>query len=278
MLCDRLSVVATTIQQRRVNQPVKPDVLPSSKPAMKTSPFRAHGQAGFTLVELLTCIVIIAVLAALVVGSFRKLRTSADRSVALSNIRQLQLANVNYSNDHNGRYVPLSSQDENNNRINDWHQSSTFMRYILSDNSIVPNTNYTQIPTSILDPLVVRSKGRLWNRLFASYGYNVVGMPGSGPNSDRAFRASQLTDPARTMAFATATDWIVKYDGRLIWETNSVEGKTTDGRLAFRHGNRAIVVFYDGSSSMISPEDIKRFDAEGGMNHGFWKADFRYAR
>jgi prepilin-type N-terminal cleavage/methylation domain-containing protein/prepilin-type processing-associated H-X9-DG protein len=231
--------------------------------------------AGFTLVELLVVITITVILAALSVLGFSRMRAAGDRATTVGVLRQLQMANIGYAADHNGQYVPLSSMDENNNRINDWHQSSVFLAYLTGDSSNLEKGQpvTSSVPISILDPVVVRAKQRLWNRLFASYGYNQVGMPALSAGKDRSFKATQLTNPTATAAFITATDWIAKYEGRLLWKSSPVEGKSTDGKVAFRHGNRAIVVYYDGSSGMVTPDDIRRFDAKGGINHPFWKAN-----
>ena len=225
--------------------------------------------------ELLVVITIIVILTALSFLSFSRLRTAADRASVAASLRQLQFANQSYAGDHNGRYLPLSSMDENQNRINEWHQNSLFLSYHTGDsNTLDSNQNASpKVPLNLLDPAVVRAKKRLWDRLFASYGYNSVGMPAPSPGTDQSFLVSQVTSPARTAAFITATDWIVDYSGRFLWEEDPVEGKTTDQRIAYRHGGKAVVVYYDGSSGLISPNDIRNFDKQGGANHPFWKAD-----
>lgn len=230
---------------------------------------------GFTLVETLVVIVIIAVLAVLVIVGVTRMRAAGDRATTVAVLRQLQLANHSYATDHNGQYVPLSSMDENENRINDWHQSSVFLAYLTGDSTALDKNQVvtTKVPVSVLDPIVVRSKKRLWDKLFASYGYNQEGMPALKANSDRCFKVSQVTSPSRTAAFITATDWIVSYKSRFIWETDPVEGKSTDQRIAYRHGNKAIVVYYDGSSGFVTPGDIRAIDAKGGATHPFWKAN-----
>jgi prepilin-type N-terminal cleavage/methylation domain-containing protein len=236
-----------------------------------------RSQSGFTLVETLVVIVIISVLAVLTFIGITRMRAAGDRATTVAVLRQLQLANYSYSTDHNGQYVPLSSMDENENRINDWHQSSVFLAYLTGDRSALDNnqTVTSVVPVSVLDPIVVRAKQRLWNRLFASYGYNSVGMPPLKPNTDRSFKVSQVTNPTRTAAFITATDWIVSYNSRFKWLDNPVEGKTTDQRVAYRHGDKAVVVYYDGSSGFVTPGDIRAFDQKGGANHPFWKADHK---
>ena len=234
-----------------------------------------HSRPGFTLVETLVVIVIIVVIAAFTFVGVNRMRAAGDRATTVAVLRQLQLANFSYASDHNGQYVPLSSMDENENRINDWHQSSVFLAYLTGDQSALDNnqTITTKVPQSVLDPIVVRSKKRLWEKLFASYGYNQEGMPALKANSDRSFKVSQVTSPSRTAAFITATDWIVSYKSRFLWEANPVEGKSTDQRIAYRHGNKAVVVYYDGSSGLVSPGDLRAFDAQGGANRPFWKAN-----
>lgn len=234
-----------------------------------------RSSSGFTLVETLVVIVIIAVLAVLVIIGVTRMRAAGDRATTVAVLRQLQLANHSYATDHNGQYVPLSSMDENENRINDWHQSSVFLAYLTGDSSALDKnqTVTTKVPVSVLDPIVVRSKKRLWDKLFASYGYNQEGMPALKANTDRSFKVSQVISPSRTAAFITATDWIVSYKSRFLWENNPVEGKSTDQRVAYRHGNKAIVVYYDGSSGFVTPGDIRAIDAKGGANHPFWKAN-----
>jgi prepilin-type N-terminal cleavage/methylation domain-containing protein/prepilin-type processing-associated H-X9-DG protein len=232
------------------------------------------GRPGFTLVELLVVIVIIVTLAALSMMGFRKIREAGDRATAISVLRQLQVANVGYASDQNGQYVPMESYDQNNARSNEWHQSSTFLAYLTGDRSALELGKKTvDAPISVLDPVVVRGKQRLWDKLFASYGYNQQGMPSATPNSHRSFKVSQVTNPSRSAAFISATDWKVIHSSRFRWLDNPLEGKSTDQKMAYRHGGKAAVVYYDGSSGLISAQDIRAIDAKGGANHPFWRAN-----
>ena len=84
-----------------------------------------RGAKGFTLIELLVVIAIIAILAAILFPVFAAARVSAQRSACCSNLRQIGVALLLYTDSNNGRYpyaiacdrpteVPTGSWDSQN--------------------------------------------------------------------------------------------------------------------------------------------------------------------
>lgn len=76
---------------------------------LKTSDFLS-ARRGFTLIELLVVIAIIAILAAMLLPALSGARASARSSRCLSNLRQLGLYAIIYSDDHDGWFPPAISK------------------------------------------------------------------------------------------------------------------------------------------------------------------------
>ncbi|MBV9471283.1 MAG: DUF1559 domain-containing protein [Abitibacteriaceae bacterium] len=65
-------------------------------------------QRGFTLIELLVVIAIIAILAAILFPAFARARENARRTACASNMKQIGLGILQYTQDNDERYPPFS--------------------------------------------------------------------------------------------------------------------------------------------------------------------------
>ena len=71
---------------------------------------RQYARLGFTLIELLVVIAIIALLAAMLFAAFSRVRENARKTSCMSNMKQLQIAVMQYSQIHD-ETMPLVFAD-----------------------------------------------------------------------------------------------------------------------------------------------------------------------
>lgn len=238
-------------------------------------------RSGFTLVELLVVITIIAVLVALSFTGLRRYMDSATTTTAMIRIKTLQLTNATYAADNNGKFCPLWTTDTDGatGYGKSWCYNPEFYD-LLGKGVRKSNGDFSE---TVLDPVVVKAGKADRFQLRNNFGYIEDNMPGrnwssGGASSDtelskdpnRRWSTFTLHDPARMAAFITSTDFIGKYSGRYKWEANPTEG-AQEGKVAYRHGGKMIAVFYDGHTEAISIGKIKQIDATGGgRNNVFW--------
>lgn len=224
---------------------------------------------GFTLVELMVTITIIAVLVALSLFGYMKFRDTGAKAASVNNLRQLQIANAGYASDNNGRFVAGFGTDLEG-RLTQWDRNLDYLVHLRGQGPLSKDGR-SDVPTNLLDPKALRTGGRNRDVIRGSYGIlNVVGAKYREPGEDSSVKMVQITAPERTAAFVTALDWRITYGGRLSWD--GTEGPYGRGMIAYRHDGKALVVYYDGHVGEISKADMAKMDENGGGDHPFWKA------
>jgi prepilin-type N-terminal cleavage/methylation domain-containing protein/prepilin-type processing-associated H-X9-DG protein len=81
---------------------------------------RRSGRAGFTLIELLVVIAIIAILAAILFPVFAKAREKARQTACISNLKQIGLAILAYTQDYDEKYPMVRAYPPGINKFYDW--------------------------------------------------------------------------------------------------------------------------------------------------------------
>ena len=104
-----------------------------------------HSPGGFSLIELLVVIGIIAILIAILLPILHKARMAAECAACFSNLRQLYTASILYSQDNDG-WAPAASwnmaenQDGNNSALGNgyatgWHDHGDLVKYGIATDS-----------------------------------------------------------------------------------------------------------------------------------------------
>ncbi len=71
---------------------------------------RSYARSGFTLIEVLVVMAIIALLAALTFGSYGHVRENGRSATCQNNLRQMALAMQQYVQDYDGKYPNLADR------------------------------------------------------------------------------------------------------------------------------------------------------------------------
>ena len=216
---------------------------------------RSQGR-GFTLIELLVVIAIIAVLAALLMPAMKSALTTAKQSLCMSNLNQLHVAFVLYSNDH--EEVPFANLALPHGDTEWFHAISG---YLGDDQSLdaqgrqnVGSVNQA----AYIDPGDTHGHGyfpdgKIVDRNSISYGYNGknVGWHSSGAGLDGRFGAEhntldQIELPIKTVSFGDSVGNSKRKGDPQGIRYSSWIGDQGFGIDIIRHDDTTSIAFVDG--------------------------------
>lgn len=238
--------------------------------------------AGFTLIEVLVVISVIALLMAILLPALAAARSRTQALVCKSNLRQLLIAGIGYATENDGFYVPAASDMWDNAGLHRWHGVRDSLDEPFNPNrgplvGYLADGRVKECPAK-----VAFVKGQDWNTNFeqgcGGYGYNMTYIGSRtwqcGINSVQAWkdtyarttRMTEVASPSRTLMFA---DTAIANDGISLIEYSFTEPPfaVSNGQavtsfymspsIHFRHRGRANVAWADGH---IDPRKMAKFD------------------
>jgi prepilin-type N-terminal cleavage/methylation domain-containing protein/prepilin-type processing-associated H-X9-DG protein len=209
---------------------------------------------GFTLIELLVVIAIIAILAAILFPVFARAREKARQASCLSNLKQLSLAMLMYSQDYDETWPMAYYFDAGFANEYGWDFHIDYMSGGTALGLIGPYTKNGQIQACPSAPGLAGS-----GRPYTGYGYNTTyigGAWGEGPGGTTRPSASlaQVQMPAETVLLADSAVWNAWTTPPSMTGNNYLRAPGDPFRIAwgigpnvhFLHNATANVAFCDG--------------------------------
>ncbi|AHF89123.1 N-terminal cleavage protein [Opitutaceae bacterium TAV5] len=217
---------------------------PSPRPA-KTG----HAGRAFTLIELLTVIAIIGILAAIIIPTVGKVRETARAAQCLSNIRQIAMALNLYADDNKDLFPTTGNSD--------WVKPSSVANPPGIFDYLRPGTTSTQF-WNYYWTASVRFKGTpLCCPAFESrdpvpysYGLNELlteQTPGKKIGSSNYASRAKISTPSQAMLVIEANKLNVKVPG---------SGNGEEPAVTPRHGSQLNLAYVDAHVGKIKYEDI----------------------
>jgi prepilin-type N-terminal cleavage/methylation domain-containing protein/prepilin-type processing-associated H-X9-DG protein len=242
----------------------------------------------FTLIELLVVIAIIAILMSILMPALRSAKEHGKRIVCSSHLKTLGLANVLYSDESDGWYVPIMDRTLGDDRY--WPANVQFRELIgYKPKNAVANEGWNA-PREYLCPSdrisIKQIEDRQYNN-WLSYGYNLTdwyftdwfGIGYAGHKN------TTVPGPANELIFTESNDWWAWWWGANYEDGWDVLGQDTimpykdvgtDGPTLYRHSEGVNLAFYDGHTAYMKKEKVFIMEAWDSGNPGMWSTFNHY--
>ena len=207
-------------------------------------------QKGFTLIELLVVIAIIAILAAILFPAFAKAREAARRSSCSSNLKQIGISLMQYSQEYDEKTV----SDSNNNGLRWMDNLQPYLKSVglftcpsdAAINNNLPFTPTNDTDSKFIGSYAINDSNNTTNNTLAA-GDKYVGVLNQS--------LASFDSPASTIYVADAEGKKATFD--MFTQTPTTVGSTVsllagpNGALSARHLDTANVLYADGHVKSI---------------------------
>ncbi len=208
----------------------------------------AGKRTGFTLIELLVVIAIIAILAAILFPVFARARENARRASCQSNLKQIGLGFMQYTQDYDEKYPSTyTAPADSPAGLRGWYYM------------IQPYLKSNQILDCPSDSVVANYDGSQWvGSEQIDYGLNIILEQASGVTS-----MTQIETPAATLMVGDTQNFRMAPEG---FTTVPTWGAVGNPRLPqYRHLETTNMLFFDGHVKSMKKGQIQEKAAtEGG--------------